>query len=95
MGLSIYHYGNSYPYGSNDVPPATKYENILTGTNGFGTFNFYEMYSGNGTGQNQSVGGKPFFLAETGSAVFTEIQRPNGSWFQGTNTDGARRAAMR
>ncbi|KAJ3305161.1 hypothetical protein HDV03_001923 [Kappamyces sp. JEL0829] len=92
VGISIYHYGNSWPYGSNDIAPSDKFEKIMTGQKDSG-FDFYNMFSGNGT--KVSAGGKPFFVAETGANTFLSVKSPNGTWYKPTQTDAARRVQVK
>jgi hypothetical protein len=76
VGMSIYFYGNTYPYMRNEIPPPNNYVSRLTGTiDPVRSLNFYEMFSG--AGCPVSRGGKPFFLAETGVPIYVAI-RPNG-----------------
>ncbi|KAJ3023828.1 hypothetical protein HKX48_000516 [Thoreauomyces humboldtii] len=72
VGLSMYHYGKQYPWVDNVAPAPGQWEAMLTGTGFNGTlgyYNFYSMFSGDGSGGNVtapvSQGGKPFFISET------------------------------
>ena len=97
VGMSIYHYSNDYPYGSNDIPPPTKFADKMTGVLVSGGFSIYEMFAGSGAGgqpASLSAGGKPFFCSETGATIFMAVQR-NGNWSQPVGIDGASRAAIR
>ncbi|KAI8824315.1 glycoside hydrolase superfamily [Fimicolochytrium jonesii] len=75
VGLSMYHYGKAYPWVDNVLPQPGTWEAMLIGKGTQGHYNFYSMFSGNGTGQNVtapvSKGGKPFIIAET-AATFHE-----------------------
>jgi hypothetical protein len=100
VGFSIYHYGNIWaePNGwtTNDIAVPGKAESILLGKNGWGEYNFYEMFSGSGAGGNptsKSQGGKPFFITETGSTTFLAINdRASGTWIRAENTSPEFRA---
>lgn len=57
------------------------------------------MFAGHGTGgrpSSKSVGGKPFFISETGATVFLAILNPTtNTWSQPANTDPSSRAQIR
>jgi hypothetical protein len=48
VGMSLYHWGNVYPWGANDVPPPTRFADLLTGrtsvTSGVAP-DFYHTYA--------------------------------------------------
>ncbi|KAJ3412550.1 hypothetical protein HDV05_000584 [Chytridiales sp. JEL 0842] len=68
VGISIYHYGNEWPWIHNDPPQPNKFEGYLQGNvrPEWGHYPFYTWFS-SPTGCNVSTGNKPFFLVETGS----------------------------
>jgi hypothetical protein len=99
VGLTLYHFGNAWPYGENETPEAGKLAQQLRGT-----------YNGNGRYEDQSalpdfyadlpVGhGKPMVLAETG-ALYNETPPQPGSseydvkaaWVNQVYGEGARAA---
>jgi hypothetical protein len=48
VGMSLYHWGNSYPWGANDVPPPTQFAELLTGSGGVAgepAPDFYAVYA--------------------------------------------------
>lgn len=68
VGISLYHWGNEYPWGNNEVPEAGKFQAMLTGTYS-GTAgadsaipNFYQVYG--------VEHGHPVAIPET-SAIYT------------------------
>ncbi|KAJ3185198.1 hypothetical protein HK101_009822, partial [Irineochytrium annulatum] len=72
VGLSIYHYGAKWPWVNNNVPPMNEFEGLMNGNQAdhpeWGTFHFYDYFSGTGDGSNgTSKGGKPFIVAEMGA----------------------------
>ena len=94
--MSIYHYSNNYPYQSNDIPSANKFESLLSGRSGGSAFNLYQMFSGTPTtGRSITAGGKPFFVAETGSTVHVELVDKAGNWSPVSNADAATRANIK
>ncbi|KAI8907792.1 glycoside hydrolase superfamily [Gorgonomyces haynaldii] len=87
VGISIYHYGLDYPWITNDVPLAGKFEGILTGApmpgNFYGKFNFYDLFC--------AKRGKPFIVTETGATVHisdpqSRANIKQGWWRQFLNT---------
>ena len=69
VGLTIYHWGNKYPWGANVLPPAGKFEAILRGTfltHGAKLPDFYAIY---GVGQHL-----PVAVTET-SALYNPSRR--------------------
>jgi beta-mannanase len=62
IGVSIYHYGPSYPWQDNAVAEAGKFEGILNANN------FYQTYA--------VSKGKPVMIAETGAAF--HVNTPSG-----------------
>ena len=101
VGISIYHYSNDFPYKSNDIPPADKFESQLTGRvpgNGV-SFNIYEMFSGSGAGGqpvSASQGGKPFFVAETAATIFPGVRdTTTNTWYAPPGNDPVTRATIR
>lgn len=68
VGFSIYDYGPRWPWVHNAVPSPGKVEDILTGRNGWGTYNFYAMFCSE-NGSLKSKGGKPFMITETSSTT--------------------------
>lgn len=84
VGISIYHYGNSYPYNTNDIPAPNKFETALSGGS---AFNYYQMFS--------VTRGKPFFVSETGSTVHVEIVDKGGNWSPISKQDATTRAAVK
>ncbi|KAJ3041471.1 hypothetical protein HDV00_009267 [Rhizophlyctis rosea] len=63
VGMSIYYYGNSYPWEKNELPVATSFVEQLTGTPPAATassVNFYQVYSVNNN--------KPMIIAEANAA---------------------------
>jgi hypothetical protein len=105
VGFSIYHYGNietwAEPNGwtTNDIPAPGKVEDIVYGRNGYGTYHFYEMFSGSGAGGNprsRSRGGKPFFISESSATVFLAINNNmTGNWLRANNTSPEFRVRMK
>ncbi|DBA82983.1 TPA: hypothetical protein ACH3X1_006760 [Trebouxia sp. C0004] len=98
VGMSLYHFGTTFPYDQNVLPEAQKFTSTI-----FGTFktsyvdytslpNFYEVYSApNGTHK------KPMAIPETGSlwdlnhltgAAPTELQVKTAWWQQVFNIGG-------
>ncbi|KAJ3033288.1 hypothetical protein HDV00_006526 [Rhizophlyctis rosea] len=77
VGMSQYHYGDHYDrdlggWVGNILPKPGQIEHMITGAGGtFGVFNFYRMFSGDGSGgavkPAVSKGGKPFMITETGA----------------------------
>lgn len=65
VGLSLYHFGSSYPWGENEIPTPNKFKQKLTGTYKTTELdetpvpNFYALFA---DGHN-----KPFVLSETGA----------------------------
>ncbi|KAJ3372565.1 hypothetical protein HDU91_003263 [Kappamyces sp. JEL0680] len=95
VGMSIYHYANSYPYESNDIPPEGKLIRFLTGAGpDYGYFNMYRMFCGDGSGGNASLGGKPFFISETGASTHLELLK-NNVWTRLDHADAQSRAQMK
>ncbi|KAI8609847.1 glycoside hydrolase superfamily [Chytriomyces sp. MP71] len=80
VGVSVYHYGQKFPWVDNSVPVEKEFESFLTGrpdnidTIGFfGRYPFYSAFSGpNGvkdvSGKIVSAGNKPLIISETGAA---------------------------
>ncbi|KAI9140615.1 glycoside hydrolase superfamily [Paraphysoderma sedebokerense] len=61
VGLSDYHFGNSYPY-FNEIPNANKFVNSFTGHNDYyPQANFYKLFS--------VLRNKPFMISETAAPV--------------------------
>ncbi|KAJ3259119.1 hypothetical protein HK103_003006 [Boothiomyces macroporosus] len=80
----LYHYGREYPWETNDIPTQGWFEDVMIGREKttFGRYNFYEMFSGNGSGgspHSKSTGGKPFMVSETGAAVHLYVSKPGGN----------------
>ncbi len=66
VGMSLYHWGDTYPWGANVVPAPDKFSQLITGTSGSGsTPDFYSGYA--------ERYGKPLAIVET-AAFF----RPGG-----------------
>ena len=70
----MYYYGPAYPWEVNALPNLGLIEGKLAGLgcDYCGLFNFYSMFSGNGTG-TVSSGGKPFIFAEAAAAFHEYI----------------------
>ncbi|ORY29262.1 glycoside hydrolase, partial [Rhizoclosmatium globosum] len=71
VGLSIYTYGNVYPWTSNVIPSPRKFEGMLQGLapdvpNKFGAANHSILISRRHWIPGYSAGSKPFIVAETG-----------------------------
>ncbi|KAI9097199.1 glycoside hydrolase superfamily [Phlyctochytrium arcticum] len=68
VGLSMYHYGAQYPWVDNVLPKPGVVDAMLEAGGNMSAYNFYTMFSGNGTGPRVttpvSKGGKPFIIAE-------------------------------
>lgn len=79
VGLSLYHFGDVYPWGPNVVPESNKFEDKLTGNYSNEHFDqrdvpdFYEQYV-EGTG-------KPMAISET-AAVFNPAGEPKDNEFE-------------
>ena len=73
VGMSLYHYGDRFPWTRNTVPIPGEAERIILGTsNGQTPFNFYRMFCGDGFGGkpfSQSQGGKPMIITETAATI--------------------------
>ncbi|KAI8897269.1 glycoside hydrolase superfamily, partial [Globomyces pollinis-pini] len=98
VGLSLYHYGDTYPWVQNLMPAPGKAEAIMTGQRPFGHFNFYEMFSGSGAGgqpQPKSKGGKPFIITETGAPTHLWVKEPNKPGYVPDGTDPDTRARIK
>ncbi|KAI9346460.1 glycoside hydrolase superfamily [Obelidium mucronatum] len=75
VGISIYHYGNQWPWIHNSIPVSNKFEKFMQGDpkdgETFGYFPFYTPYAtsagarNNITGAQISAGNKPFIVSET------------------------------
>jgi hypothetical protein len=68
VGMSLYHWGNSYPWGANAIPPPGRFAGLLTGSSGVSSqtqVNFYATYA-----QGHD---KPMAIAETAA-----FWRPGG-----------------
>ncbi|KAJ1560346.1 hypothetical protein HK096_009116, partial [Nowakowskiella sp. JEL0078] len=75
VGMSIYYYGNSFPWIKNEIPPLSRYADILTGIyagpglqSSIKPYNFYEEFS--------IKRNKPFFGSETSAAFHTSHITP-------------------
>jgi hypothetical protein len=71
VGLSVYYFGRSYPWEKNELPADSAFADILSGANGNGGYDFYQMFC---TQRN-----KPLVITETGTAFHLYIingQRP-------------------
>ncbi|KAJ3058479.1 hypothetical protein HDU99_006786, partial [Rhizoclosmatium hyalinum] len=74
VGLSIYTYGNSYPWINNAIPSPRKFEGLLQGLEPddpkqtWGNKPFYTYFSSSAGSPGYSAGSKPFIVAETGAA---------------------------
>ena len=66
-----------------DVPQTNKISDIISGSNGWGAYDFYEMFCGSGKGGQGgilSAGNKPLIMTETASTVHMAVRQTNGSW---------------
>jgi hypothetical protein len=96
VGMSIYHYSNTFPYGSNDIPPPGNFERRLTGRSVVGNFSIYEMFSGPNGVPNVTAGNHPFFVSETGATIFLAVRDPRtDTWSRPPGTDHANRVLIR
>ncbi|KAJ3127339.1 hypothetical protein HK101_005598, partial [Irineochytrium annulatum] len=72
VGLSIYHYGIKWPWVNNSIPDPTEFEGFMNGNQAahpeWGTFHFYDYFSGPNGVANITAGNKPFIVAETGAS---------------------------
>jgi len=74
VGMSLYHWGNTYPWGKNDIPEPDKFTSMLTGeyTGTIGDErsvpNFYQQYA-----QGRS---KPLAIVETGALYVPSTGSP-------------------
>jgi hypothetical protein len=68
VGMSLYHWGNRYPWGANDVPPPTQFADLLTGRGGVASQHEPDFYSVYAQGHH-----KPMAIAETAA-----LWRPAG-----------------
>lgn len=64
VGLSVYHFGTSYPWEDNTIPEAGKFERLMNDAN------FYQTYSVDKK--------KPFMLSEGAATFFTNTPRGPG-----------------
>ena len=55
VGMTIYHWGNTYPWGANVLPAAGKFEAILRGTFSTGGVTLPDFYATYGVGQHLPV----------------------------------------
>ncbi|KAJ3300806.1 hypothetical protein HDV03_001971 [Kappamyces sp. JEL0829] len=76
-----------------DIPALGKVEQIITGTNGYGPFNFYSMFCGKGSAK--SAGGKPFIMTETAATIHMAVRQTDGSWKAPVNSDASMRAQIK
>ena len=60
VGMSLYHWGNSYPWGANDVPPAQQFTDLLTGRRGVSAGSSPDFYATWAQGHH-----KPLAIVET------------------------------
>lgn len=78
VGLSLYHFGDTYPWGANDIPEDHKFEDKLTGNYANEYFDqtavpdFYERYV--------RETGKPMAISET-AAVYNPAGEPQDNEF--------------
>ncbi|QNG36630.1 acyltransferase domain-containing protein [Geodermatophilaceae bacterium NBWT11] len=87
VGLSAYHYGLQQDFGANDVPPAGKYEALLSGTEGWSSptgagRDFYGTYV---TGQDLRMvvqTGAFFAPGDPGADAAQELAVKQGWWRQ-------------
>jgi hypothetical protein len=68
VGMSLYHWGNSYPWGANAVPPPGRFAGLLTGTSGVSSGSQVDFYATYAKGHH-----KPMAIAETAA-----FWRPGG-----------------
>ena len=54
-GMTIYHWGNTYPWGANVLPPAGKFEAILRGTFSTGVLKLPDFYATYGVRQHLPI----------------------------------------
>lgn len=107
VGMSTYSYGanwlgsiGNYPSGwrTNDIPDPNRVQNILTGSNGWGNYNFYQMFCGDGQRGNPSspsVGGKPFMVTETAATIHIAVLMLDRTWSAPENSDAESRVAIK
>jgi hypothetical protein len=96
VGMSIYHYSNTFPYGSNDIPPAGNFENRLEGRSVVGNFSIYNMFSSPTGTPGVSKGNHPFFISETGSTVFMAVRDTRTNvWSQPAGIEPENRVRIR
>jgi hypothetical protein len=96
VGMSIYHYSNTFPYGSNDIPPAGNFERRLSGQSVVGGFSIYDMFSSPRGTPGVSAGNHPFFISETGSTIFMAVRNTRtNTWSQPAGTEPENRVRIR
>jgi len=68
VGMSLYDWGNSYPWGANAIPPPGRFAGLLTGTSGVSSGTHVDFYATYAQGHR-----KPMAIAETAA-----FWRPGG-----------------
>ncbi|KAJ3107904.1 hypothetical protein HDU97_002836 [Phlyctochytrium planicorne] len=85
VGLSIYHYGTSYPWVQNQIPESNKFEGLMQGfadvNPEWGNTPFYTQFSSPTGLTGVTKGNKPFMLAEGGATYhfgWSDLGKSNG-----------------